>query len=334
MNIAVIGAGAIGSLVAAYLARENADVVLVARPHQIKALSREGLTIEGPRGHVSVSLPVCEKLDQEFDWVILAVKTQDLAQALQDNYAHLGHANILTTQNGVRSEKIVAESLPRARVYASIVMFGATYLIPGRILHNFEGSWAMGPAGQGSRDVLEEAVPVFSKAFPCVVTDDIRAMKWLKLFVNANNCLPAVLGKSMQETFAGEAVCRISLQIWREGWELVVKAGLPVADLPGFPKERVTDLLALPPSQAAAVFSKVMTGLSKEPLYGSILQSIKRDRASEIDYINGEFAVLARELGVPAPLNTRMVELVHRVEENKAFLSEEELIRQTKEWVT
>ncbi|MBU1112866.1 MAG: 2-dehydropantoate 2-reductase, partial [Candidatus Omnitrophica bacterium] len=79
--------------------------------------------------------------------------------------------------------------------------------------------------------------------------------------------------------------------------------------------------------EAAGLFSKIMTNLSKQPLYGSILQSIRRGKKSEIDYINGEIIQLARDNNDQAPLNTKIVELVHKVEAGADFLSKQELLK-------
>jgi 2-dehydropantoate 2-reductase len=69
-----------------------------------------------------------------------------------------------------------------------------------------------------------------------------------------------------------------------------------------------------------------MSKLSRDPLYGSILQSIKRERASEIDYINGEFVNLADAHGLKADLNRALVRMVHEVEKTKKFFTKEELL--------
>ena len=76
----------------------------------------------------------------------------------------------------------------------------------------------------------------------------------------------------------------------------------------------------MPLNQAAGIINKTLTGLSKEPLYGSILQSIMRKKLSEIDFINGEVVMLAKGIGREAPLNTRVIELVHQVENEGKFL--------------
>jgi len=333
MKISVIGAGAIGGLIAGYLREKDQDVILIAKPEQTSALSTSGLRVKGVRGDKNIFVSVSDRLEQKCDLVILAIKTQDLAQVLAQNQPLLSDKFILTTQNGLAADRIVAEQCPPAVRFSSIVMFGATHLSPGEIVHNFEGQWIMGADRDEDFELLKKYEPILSKAFPCVLTRDIAAMKWLKLFLNANNCLPAVLGKSMQETFGDLYNCKISLQLWREGWELLQHAGISVTDLPDFPSERIVKLISMPADASAGIFSNIMTQLSAEPLYGSILQSIKRGRPSEIDFINGEFVKLAESLGQKAPLNERMVQMVHTVERNNQFFNEEQLLRFTRELV-
>lgn len=333
MRISVIGAGAIGGLIAAYLYEQDTDVTLIVKPGRASEIGETGLRIKGVRGIKNIKVPVRDRLEQEYDLVILATKTQDLKQALDQNKERLAAGAILTTQNGLAADRIVADMFPQTTRFGSIVMFGATFLSPGEIVHNFEGRLVIGPGEKKDVEPLKKLEQVLSRAFPCALTPDIAAMKWLKLFLNANNCLPAVLGKSMQETFKDHYNCKVSLQLWREGWELVRRAGIELADLPDFPAERIFKLISMPAEASAGVFSNIMTGLSDEPLYGSVLQSIKRGRPSEVDYINGEFVRLAEAQGHKAPLHQRMVQMVHTVERNHQFFNEEQLRRFTKELV-
>lgn len=333
MRITIIGAGAIGTLVAGYLADKDEKVILVAHPEQKTAIAKNGLTIEGVRGRLNIKLPVKSKLDEQVDLVILATKTQDLEKAIAENLDYLRDTRLLTIQNGTRAEELIAQKFGQESLLASIVMFAATYLAPGRVVHNFEGDWILGRINSGQKEDLDEVRQITSKIFPSPLSEDIMGMKWLKLFLNANNCLPAILGKSMQETFANLSICKISLGIWQEGWKLANLAKVKLASLPDFPLERLERLISLPLEQSAQIFSNIMTNLSKQPLYGSILQSIKRKRTSEIDYINGEFVRLAQNIGHKAALNEKLVQMVHSVEDNQRFFSEEELINQTKEYL-
>jgi len=242
----------------------------------------------------------------------------------------LQSAIILTTQNGIQADQITAQFVPKENIISSIVMFGSTLNEPGRIVHNFEGSWIIGSAFGKNDSKVVEISHILNKVFPTLVAEDILGMKVLKIFVNANNCIPAILGSSMQEVFSDVEVSKISIAIWKEGLSIARGAGIKLESLPDFPLERLERLTAMPSVEAAKIFSGIMSNLSKEPLYGSILQSIKRGKLSEIDYINGELVKIAKANKLSAPLNATLTEMVHAVETSGQFFSKAELFHLTK----
>ncbi|MFA5005393.1 MAG: 2-dehydropantoate 2-reductase [Candidatus Omnitrophota bacterium] len=326
MRIAVIGSGAIGCLLAGYLKLKGEDVYLAGRGDSLKAILSSGLGISGVRGDFNVPIAAGTRLSAPADLFILATKTADIEGALKDNLEFVQGKKVLSTQNGIAAEQLIAKYTAPENIISGIVMFGATYLEPGKVVHNFEGSLVLGSLfGFKPSEEMVKISLVLDKAFPAIISEEIKGAKYLKIFANANNCLPALLGLSMQEVFKDENISRISIAVWQEGYNVISKAGIKLASLPNFTVENITRLISLPRAQAAGIFSGIMGSLSKEPLYGSILQSIKRKRPSEIDYINGEFVRLAQECKTQAPLNSRLVKLVHQVEETGRFLTKEEL---------
>jgi len=330
MKIAVIGAGAIGNLVAGYLKLKGEDVSLVGRNDSVSIIKEKGLQISGVRRNFNIEIDATKRLTQNSDLVILATKTQDVEDALKDNLSFLKDSTILTTQNGVHADSIVAKYIPKENIISSIVMFGATYLEPGKVVHNFEGNWILGRIFSKNDGHIAKVSEVLNKIFPTIVAKNIQGMKYLKVFVNANNCIPAILGISMQEAFSDIDISRISIAIWQEGLDIVSRSGIDLVSLPDFSLERMTKLTSMPIAEAARIFSGIMSNLSKEPLYGSILQSIKRGRVSEIDYINGEFVRLAKDNNLAASLNKKLVKMVHEVETTNRFFTKEELLNKTK----
>lgn len=325
MRIAVIGAGAIGGVVAAYLKKAGEDVVLIGRGAQVDAINSNGLTINRMDGSQTIRVPAMTCLDRAYDLVIFAVKTQDLEDAFAANSAYLESGLVLTTQNGVQADNILSCHFDRDRQFSSIVMFGATYTKPGVITFNFEGDWIVGRP-QGPLDPATNAlIAVLSRALKVVPSADILGQKYLKLFVNFNNCIPALTGKSMQETFADMGLCRLSVLLLKEGLEIVTRADIQLVSLPGFLKERIYGLAQMPLEQAAGILHQTLTSLSREPLYGSILQSIMRGKPSEIDFINGEVVGLANHFRSSAPLNSKIVDMVHEVERTGRYFSAEEV---------
>ncbi len=328
MKIAVIGAGAIGALVAGYLSREGVDVTLVGRASDVPVIKDDGLAIDGVRGNTVVPVKVTDKLEKGFGLVILTVKTQDINSTLSGNVKALGNAPLLTVQNGVRAEEIIRGLIPKENIVSSIVMFGSTYLEAGRILHNFEGDWVIGRAFAPNNGIIDSIGDLLAGAFSVRITDRITGMKWLKLFLNLNNCLPALTGRSMQETFSHPDISCLSIRLLSEALSAVDRAGIELESLPDFPVARLRALTTMPLAEAGEVFSKTMTNLSREPLFGSILQSIKRGKPSEIDYFNGEIVYLGEKIGEDVTLNKKMVEMVHTVEESGRFLSPGDILNE------
>lgn len=326
MKIAVIGAGAIGGVVAAYLKKAGEDVLLIGRNDQVDAVNAKGLMIKGVRGAETIKVRALTRLDKPYDLVIFAVKTQDIEEAFAHNSEFLEQSTlILTAQNGVQADNILSVHFERDQQLSSIVMFGATYIKPGEIIHNFEGDWIIGRPLMPLDPTTHAVAEVLGKAFKVVTSTNIIGQKYLKLFVNFNNCIPALIGKSMQETFSDIDLCRLSIMLLKEGVDIVAMANIEFVSLPDFPKERIYGLIKMPIEQAAGIINKTLTTLSKEPLYGSILQSIMRGKISEIDFINGEVVQLAHHLKLPVSLNSRAVDMVHEVERTGKFFSVEKV---------
>lgn len=325
MNIAVIGAGAIGSSVAAYLTKAGQEVVLVGKADQVDVINAKGLSIKGVRGTDHIKVKAMTKLDKSYDLVIFATKTQDIEEAFAVNSDFLDTGLVMTSQNGVQADNLLSCHFDRERQLSSIVMFGATYVRPGEITFNFEGDWIIGRPFTTLDPTAHKVAEVLGKAFKTATSTDITGMKYLKLFVNFNNCIPALIGKSMQETFADMDLCRLSILLLKEGVHIVAQADIELVSLPDFPKERILGLANMPLDQAAGIMNKTLTNLSKEPLYGSILQSIMRGKTSEIDFINGEVVQLAAHFKLPCALNDKMVEMVHEVERSGKYFSIEQV---------
>lgn len=327
MKIAVLGCGAIGGLFAGYVSEKTA-VTAVVKDYQKEAITSGGIGIEGVRGMHTASVNAVTELIESVDVAILATKIGDLEGILRRNDRYLKDALVVTTQNGIAAEAVVQKYVAPDKIITGIVMFGATFYPPRRIVHNFEGDFVIGSFSGTLPHRTEPLVERLNAVAPVVRCENIRGAKYLKVFINLNNCIAALLGVSMQEAFADIKIAECAIRLNREAFKVITAAGIALESLPGYPKERVEGLVNMPVSEAAELFSNIMTSLSREPLYGSILQSIQRGRPSEIDYINGEIVHCAAACGRIAPLNEKLIEMIHRVEIEKKFFTPEELIKE------
>jgi 2-dehydropantoate 2-reductase len=327
MKIAVIGAGAIGCVAGALLHEKGHAVTLVSRdPRQVRAINREGLSLDGISARNNFVIYAARSLEFIPDFVLLSVKTQDLEAACKQ-IEGMGDFPVMTMQNGLMADEIAGSVLGRERIISSVVMFGATYKEPGHVTYNFPGGLIIGKAfGPDGGGIIEKAKHIMSGSIEVVVAENIQAMHRAKLILNLNNALACILGKSLQDAFSDKRICTLGLSMMREAWEVFESCGMEMADLPNLPMEKLKSLLYAPEEVGAQIYGNIMQGLSPLPLPGSVLQSVMRGRASEVDYLNGEVAKAARDTVREARFNSKAAELVREIEKTGNHLSTEEML--------
>jgi 2-dehydropantoate 2-reductase len=111
----------------------------------------------------------------------------------------------------------------------------------------------------------------------------------------------------------------------KEGLEVVRLAEIKTAAVPGFSLSLIETMAKMPLPEASSMMKNIIESGGERHTLGSILQSIKRGKSTEVDYMNGEIVSLGKKMGVPTPANSLMVELVHQVETTGKFLTVDEL---------
>ena len=325
-RIAVIGAGAIGSTLGALLHRAGQNIVLIGRPAHIAAIRQDGLRVDGEMGDFMAPVEATETLNFRPDLALLTVKAQDVVAAVKANQAFLNDVPVVTFQNGIRSDDLVASILPPEQILSAVVLMNVTYLLPGKVTVVYQGKLILGRPF-GSRDgKLEDVAHILNQAVPTRVTDNIQGAHWLKLIVNLNNALPAITNYTMSQVYANASLCNLAVGLMREGLRVIERANIRLESLPEV-SVGLTKLMKWMPSGIAGriVAAKGRRLKTAWPRLGSTLQSIQRGRPTEIDYLNGEIVELGKRYGEATPLNSKIVELVHQVERIRQFLSVEEI---------
>jgi 2-dehydropantoate 2-reductase len=319
-RIAIIGAGAIGSALGALLGRAGRDVTLIGRPAHVGAIRSGGLRVDGALGSFIVPMAASEALDFRPDLAFLTVKTQDALAALQANAAFLAGVPVVTFQNGVRSDALVATIVPPQRLISAVVNIHANFLAPGIVTVIYPGVLLIGrPFGPNDAEV-EALAAILRDAVPTKVSANIHGAHWLKLIVNLNNAFPAVTNATFHRIFADPGLRQLALKVMLEGLLVAKRAGIRLASLPDTPAALIQLIEWLPLRLAAMVLAAKARRMETQwPLMGSTLQSLLRKRPTEIDYLNGEVVRLGRELDVATPLNAVMVGMVHQVEQTGRF---------------
>lgn len=315
-TIAVMGAGSIGCYVGGRLAAGGADVVLIGRERLGRELAAHGLRVSDYRGYSAVLRPDQYRyatdvhVAEAADLVLVTVKSAATAGAAQELARVLRpDAVVVSLQNGIGNAGVLRAALGTQTVLAGMVPFN--------VVQRGEGVFHQGT--EGELDVERDArltpfTPAFERAgLPLQQHDDLKPVQWAKLLLNLNNPINALSDLPLKTQLSQRAYRRCLALAQREGLELLAVAGVAPAQLTRVPPHWIPRVLGLPD----ALFRLIAAGmLAIDPLArSSMWEDLQAQRATEIDWINGEIVALAERLGRTAPVNAKLVELVHAAEQ-------------------
>jgi len=282
--------------------------------------------VRTPKGDTRLTIDVRETFSSPPGIVFVTVKTQDLESALASHRDGLAGSVLVMCQNGLQSDAIAAAAVGADRVVGAVVDIHATALEPGTVDLHYPGPLVLGrPAGPVD-DTVRRVAAVLRGAVPVSLSHNLVGARWFKLIVNLNNALPAVLNLSMGKAFAHPGLARASVRAMREGIQVATACGVHLEGLPDVPLVTMSLIKRLPLRWAAALATLKIRQVSRRgEVLGSTLQSLRRGRETEIEYLNGEMVRRGAERGIPVPINTLLTRLVHEVGETGTHLTVEEL---------
>src|SRR3989449_7519563 len=327
MEVAVYGAGAIGSLVGARLHEAGARVRLIGRKDHVEAIRANGLLVKGPDETRLVRLPATTTPADNADIILLTVKSQDVRDACRDIAGLHSNATVVTMQNGVRSDGEAAGILGRDRIVGCVLNISATYLEPGVVEQNTRELLQVGAPFPESAARVDSVLALLSPVVKTEFVPDMARARWTKLMANLNNAIMAITGLPIGTALRHPGLARLSIATIREG---VKTAQLGGFGLDQSRRARTFRLMStLPMSLSYVFFGKRLAGnFPPDSRYGpSTLQSLQRGSSSELDYLNGEIVTLGERIGRPTPYNAGLLDAGRRVFETHRHLTAEELLR-------
>ncbi|WP_291053587.1 ketopantoate reductase family protein [Herbiconiux sp.] len=327
MKLAVIGAGAVGGVIAALADRNGHEVAVTARGAQLAAVRERGLHLTGHWGEHTARVHASATLEQAPDLALICVKAQDAHQALADNAAVLEGVPLVVVQNGLGGAEAAAEQLPTTPVIGALALFAASFLSPGEVAITTPASTYLGRLDSTPDPAFELARATLSDFLPIETTANFTGAQWTKLIVNQVNALPAITGLSVQETIADPGLRAVLTASMREAVGVARARGVRFETLLGL-SDALLSVFARAPRPVAQLLPRLMSRrIGATPNPGSTLQSIRRGQLTEIDHLNGAVVTEARAADRDAPVNEALVALVHRVEVQGAFIAPAEVAR-------
>jgi len=327
VQVAIYGAGAIGSLVGARLDEAGVSVQLIGRQAQVDTIRANGLLVKGLTGTHVVQVPAATSLDGAPDIILLTVKSQDVQDGCRIIALLNSDATVVTMQNGVRSDREAADILGPGRIVGCVLNISATYLEPGVVEQNTRELFQVGAPFPESTPRVDAVLALLSPALRTELVPDIGRARWTKLMANLNNAIMAITGLPIGKALRHPGLARLSIATIREG---VRTAQLGGFGLDQSRRARSFRLMStLPMSLSYLVFGKRLAGnFPADSTYGpSTLQSLRRGSSSELDYLNGEIVKLGAQIGRPTLYNTGLLEQGRAVFATGRNLRPEELLK-------
>jgi 2-dehydropantoate 2-reductase len=306
MHFVIIGAGALGAIYAAYLARAGHKVSLVARGERAAALDRHGIGIVGHESFTArCAIVTRPETLRDADVAIVAIKTYDTAAALAP-LKGLKVRSALSVQNGVLKNTLLGDVFGAKATLGAISMIGADVLPaegerPGAVRYSMAGATVIGePAGGESARVTELVDALVKAGLNAEASADITSAEWSKFVGWTGLSTLAVMTRLPTWRFLTDAdTALIAARVMRETAAVAIRHGIALKDA------GLSSQAFIHGSEADAVKMVQAHGetmRAKAPGFRqSILQDADRNRRLEVHETLDHALALAGELGVPAP---------------------------------
>jgi 2-dehydropantoate 2-reductase len=313
MKIAIVGAGAMGSLFGALLAESGEDTVLCdIWTEHVDAINANGLEVEWDGSARMVRLrATADPFDvgraemSEVDLAVIFVKSSQTFEAAQTAAQIIGEGGmVMTLQNGMGNADVIAEFIAPFRIVAGTTAHGATVIGPGKIRHAGKGPTVIGIWSSENHDParVREIADRFTRAgIETKAVTGVREVIWEKLLVNVGiNAITALTGIKNGQLLDLENTRRLSREAVEEAAAVARARGIQIRD----------DI-------ADHVFG---IASATSPNRSSMGQDVDNRRQTEIGAINGFIVSEAEKLNLDAPVNRTLTTLIETLQahyENK-----------------
>jgi len=308
-RVCIIGCGSIGSLYAAHLARVAEVWAFVRRPEHARALNEQGLRVSGTHDF-QASLRASHDPEElpEFDLGIVSSKATQTAEAVRP-VAHLfKNGAILSSQNGLGSEEIIAE-LAKTYVIRGTTFMSGTRHSDTRVQYELDTQTWMGPFEPTKTpfSLVQEAADLINRSgLKAVALEDARPAQWSKLIFNASvNSVAALTELPHNFHFAKEAefgdLGHLLHDLIEEGKHVAAGLGITLHEDPW-------------------EMNKIGARTDHPP---SMLYDIRHKLKTEVDFLGGAIAREAKRAGVAAPLHTALYRLIKAKEVSWTYRGKE-----------
>ena len=322
MRIAIYGAGSLGTILGAFITKAGVSIELINRNKaHIEALKNKGAQVVGT---MNFTQPVVaytpDEMNGTYDILFLMTKQQHNAEVVQMLKGFLAPDGVLVTfQNGL-PEVQIAEVLGEERVLGCTVAWGATLQSPGVCELTSEPdalSFSLGSISKQRSKHFDKVKELLEMMGTVEMEENFLGTRWSKLLINAAfSGMSAVMGCTFGEAAGPKESRRIVQALIKECIDVCQVGGIRIEPVQG--KDIVKLLNYTNALKRAFSFFIIPIAIRKHAkLKASMLQDLEKGKLTEVDAINGAVSEYGRKVNFPTPMNDKVVEIIHRIEQGE-----------------
>ena len=319
MRTAIYGAGSLGTILGAYINKAGVEIELINRNKaHVQALQEHGAQVTGTVNFTQkVTAYTPDQMSGKYDIIFLMTKQQHNGEVVTMLKDYLSEDGVLVTfQNGL-PEMQIAGILGEEHVLGCTVAWGATMQTPGVCELTSEPdalSFSLGSISSNRSKHFDKVKELLELMGTVDVEENFIGTRWSKLLINAAfSGMSAVLGCTFGEAAGPKESRRIVQALIKECIDVCAAGGIRIEPVQG--KDIVKLLDYKGPVKKALSFFIIPLAIRKHArLKASMLQDLEKGKLTEVDAINGAVSDYGRKVGVPTPMNDKVVEIIHGIE--------------------
>lgn len=322
MRTAIYGAGSLGTILGAFISKAGVEIELINRNKaHVQALQEHGAQVTGTVNFTQkVTAYTPDQMSGKYDIVFLMTKQQHNGEVVAMLKDYLAEDGVLVTfQNGL-PEMQIAGILGEEHVLGCTVAWGATMQSPGICELTSEPdalSFSLGAISSNRSKHFDKVKELLELMGTVDVEENFIGTRWSKLLINASfSGMSAVLGCTFGEAAGPRDSRKIVQALIKECIDVCQTGGITIEPVQG--KDIVKLLNYTNPIKKALSFMIIPIAIRKHAkLKASMLQDIEKGKLTEVDAINGAVSEYGKMVHCPTPMNDRVVEIIHNIEQGK-----------------